>query len=239
MNIHAHILTWNEERILPYTLDYYSKFCSKIFIYDNYSTDSSYEIFKRYDKVKVFQWNSNNSLNDMLNSEIKSNTYRKYSRDADWVIVCDCDEFLYHENLIDKLLYYKSVGINFPKISGHDMVSQSFPEYDGQCLTSKIKIGSQIYEPMSKHIIFDPKLDINFGMGAHSFKCNQQLITTKESELKLLHYKFLGFEYVENRYNQLLKRLSEFNKKNKFGEHYYNVPYNYMVKLLTEGYQVI
>ena len=30
MKIHAHILAWNEEKILPYTLDHYSEFCEKI-----------------------------------------------------------------------------------------------------------------------------------------------------------------------------------------------------------------
>ncbi len=56
MNIHAHILTWNEEKILPFTLDYYSNICSQIFIYDNMSTDSSDEIFSKseFNKVNKF-----------------------------------------------------------------------------------------------------------------------------------------------------------------------------------------
>ena len=37
----------------------------------------------------------------------------------------------------------------------------------------------------------------------------------------------------------LSERLSEFNKQNKFGEHYFNVPYEYMTKLLKENIQVI
>ena len=32
MKIHVHILSWNEEKILPFTLDYYSSFCEKIFV---------------------------------------------------------------------------------------------------------------------------------------------------------------------------------------------------------------
>ena len=43
MKIHSHILAWNEEKILPYTLDYYSTFCEKIFIYDNMS-DEMYDV---------------------------------------------------------------------------------------------------------------------------------------------------------------------------------------------------
>ena len=58
MKIHAHILSWNEEKILPFTLDYYSNICEKIFIYDNMSTDSSDEIYKKYPKVEAVKWSS-------------------------------------------------------------------------------------------------------------------------------------------------------------------------------------
>jgi len=53
MKIHAYIIAWNEEKILPFTLDYYSKFCEKIYIYDNMSTDNSDKIYKKYEKVIV------------------------------------------------------------------------------------------------------------------------------------------------------------------------------------------
>jgi len=212
---------------------------SQIFIYDNMSTDSSDEIFSKYEKVKVFKWNSNNQFNDGYNMKIKSNAYRNYSRDVDWVIVCDCDEFLYHESLIDKLSEYKSKGITVPLIDGHDMMSYNFPVYDGKLITEKIKIGSKTYKPMCKQIIFDPKLDIDFGVGAHFFKCNKEIKCSDNAELKLLHYKFLGIDYVTYRYNMLAGRLSEFNKVNKFGVHYFNIPFEYMEKTLEEGYNVI
>lgn len=238
MIIHAHILAYNEEKILPFTLDYYSNICEKIFVYDNMSTDSSDEIYARYPKVTVIKWSSNNEINEINYINIKSNGYKQYSRMADWVIVCDCDEFLYHPRLLDKLKYYKENNITVPKINGHDMVSDKFPEYDGKPITDKIKTGSEVYPPFCKNIIFNPKLDVQYGIGGHSFQCNNANYSVSP-ELKLLHYKFLGVEYVENIYKARAERLSEFNKQNKFGEHYFNVPYEYMDKLLTENIQVI
>lgn len=238
MKIHAHILSWNEEKILPYTLDYYSKICDKIFIHDNMSTDSSDDIYKRYEKVKVLKWDSNNEINEFNYTKIKSNAYKIYSRDADWVIVCDCDEFLYHENLMEKLDEYKKNGITIPQIDGHDMVSESFPEYDGNSITDKIKIGSETYQPMCKNIIFDPKIDVEYGIGGHSINSKQGKLSPT-AELKLLHYKFLGKEYVKNIYISRAKRLSEFNKQNKLGEHYFNLPYQYMDTMLKNNYKVI
>lgn len=238
MVIHAHILSWNEEKILPFTLDYYSKICDKIFIHDNMSTDSSDDIYKRYEKVKVLKWDSNNEINEFNYTKIKSNAYKIYSRDADWVIVCDCDEFLYHENLMEKLDEYKKNGITIPQIDGHDMVSESFPEYDGNPITNKIKIGSETYQPMCKNIIFDPKIDVEYGIGGHSIQSKQGKLSPT-AELKLLHYKFLGKEYVKNIYISRSKRLSEFNKQNKLGEHYFNLPYQYMDTMLKNNYKVI
>ena len=239
MKIDAHILAYNEEKILPFTLDYYSNICEKIYIYDNMSTDSSDEIYVKYPKVTVVKWDSNNEINKFNYINIKNNGYKKSREDnVDWVIVCDTDEFLYHPRLLDKLQYYKDNGITVPKINGHDMVSEIFPEYDGGPITNKIKTGSEVYPPFCKNIIFNPKLDASCGIGAHSFQANGA-VYSNSPELKLLHYKFLGVEYVENIYKARAERLSEFNKQNKLGEHYFNVPYDYMKKLLSENIQVI
>jgi hypothetical protein len=240
MKIHAHILSWNEEKILPFTLDYYSNICEKIFIYDNMSTDSSDEIYTKYPKVEVIKWDSGNEIHELNYTKIKSEEYKKRSRGqgVDWVIVCDCDEFLYHKNLMEKLKEYKKDGVDVPLIDGHDMVSEEFPNYDGDLITNKIKNGSQTYEPMCKNIIFNPDLDVQYGIGGHSFQATN-VNYSKDRELKLLHYKFLGKDYVKKIYISRAKRLSQFNKQNKFGEHYFNLPFQYMDSMLKENYQVI
>jgi hypothetical protein len=238
MIIHAHILAFNEEKILPFVLDYYSNICEKIFVYDNMSTDSSDEIYARYSKVTVIKWSSDNSFNDFYNKEIKSTSYKLHSRDADWVIVCDCDEILYHPNLINMLKYYKKIGVDIPEIDGRDMVSETFPEYDGRLITDIVQIGSNTYDAMCKNIIFNPKKDVVFGYGAHQSHC-ENCVRSQERELKLLHYKFLGKDYVIKMYDDRLARLSEFNIKHGFGVHYNNPPIDYMDKLIKENRNVI
>ena len=71
MKIHAYIISYNEEKLLPFTLDYYSTFCEKIFVYDNYSTDSSDNIYKNYSKVEVIKWDSGNEINELNYIKIK------------------------------------------------------------------------------------------------------------------------------------------------------------------------
>ena len=241
MNIHAHILSYNEEKMLPFTLDYYSSFCEKIFVWDNMSTDSSDEIYYKYPKVEVIKWNSNNEINEMNYVNIKSNCYKDRSRNnVDWVITCDCDEFVYHPNLLNVLSHYKNKGITIINTSGHEMVSEEFPEYDGKSLLEKVKIGSGKMTYLSKSIVFNPKIDIRFDVGAHHCTSNNSIFSDSD-EIKILHYKYLGKGYVSDIYKQRLSRLSELNKTKQWGKHYSEIEwvYNMMDKILNEKNIVI
>lgn len=221
MKIHAYIIAYNEEKLLPFTLDYYSTFCEKIFVYDNFSTDSSDEIYKKYNNVIVTKFESENSQNEIIQKNIKSEEYRKYSRnsDVDWVITIDCDEFVYHNNLIDKLKEYKKMGITVIKTIGHEMASQTFPKYDGNLLVNKVKVGSGKMPMLSKSIIFDPNINMVFGPGAHTFTSNNTVLSP-DDEIKVLHYKCLGKEYITNIYKARFERLSESSKLNSWNTHY-------------------
>jgi len=218
MKIHAYILAYNEEAILPFTLDYYSSFCDKIIVYDNESTDSSNEIFKRYKKVSVVKWKSD-TINELNYLQIKNNAYKDSRKDkVDYVIVCDCDEFLYHPNLVEKLKELKQQGIDMPMVKGFEMITDVFPTYDEKFITKKIKEGCD-NDFLNKNIVFNPMKDVAFGIGGHTNQ-SPDSIKTERAELMLLHYKFLSKEYVSNRYDMLEKRLSDFNKANGFGHHY-------------------
>ena len=224
MKIHAYIIAYNEEKLLPFTLDYYSTFCEKIFINDNYSTDSSDEIYKKYDKVIVRKFDTQSTQDEIITRDLKSGEYKKYSRnsDVDWVMTPDCDEFIYHPNLIEILTEYKEKGITVAKTSGHEMVSLTFPEYDGELLTTKIKIGSEKMPNLSKSIIFNPNIDIDFAPGAHSFTSNNAILSPND-DLKILHYKCLSKEYVIEIYKERFKRLSQSSRMNSWNVHYSNV----------------
>jgi glycosyltransferase involved in cell wall biosynthesis len=238
MRIDAYIIAWNEAKILPYTLDHYKQFCDKITVYDNMSTDESDKIYEDYG-VNVVKWDTpDKKYNDVTLAEMKSNVYKQSRGKADWVVMCDCDEYLYHENLLEKLEEYKAMGITMPKIDGHDMFHETFPEYDGELLTDKVKIGSETYDVMCKNIIFDPNLDVRYMPGAHANQ-TPNAVFSDEAELKLLHYKFLGKEYVLSRYNNLAEQLSDFNLKTGLSGHWTRPPMKYMDEMKEAQYKVI
>ena len=219
MKIHAHILAWNEANIIPFTLDYYSKFCEKIFVYDNCSDDETASICGFYSMVEVVKWKGDNGMNEAVQSRLKSEMYRQKSRNqgVDWVIVIDCDEFLYHSNLLGKLQELKDKNIDVPLVKGYDMFSEKFPKYK-KSIVDQIKVGSENHF-LNKNIIFNPDKDIYYGIGAHTMNASN-CIFSNDFELKLLHYKFLSLEYVIDRYETLKNRQSEYNKSQQFNTHY-------------------
>jgi hypothetical protein len=208
--------------MLPFMLDYYDQFVDKIYIYDNYSTDNSKKILAEQSKVKVIKFETSNSFDDLTHNDIKNNCWKKSRGKADYVIVCDVDEFLYHPQLNNFLIQSFKERISFFTPLGYNMYSPYFPEYQSEKLIID-NVKSGIFDiDFSKSIIFDPHriVEINYTAGAH-FCCPWGIVRTKEDEkLKLLHYKNLGVEYVLSRYNLYRKRLSESNIENEYGTHY-------------------
>ena len=93
MIIYAYILCWNEEKILPFTLDHYSHFFDKIYLLDNHSTDRSVEIAKTYEKVEIlqFQCTEPDKYDDVESAELRSSIYKSWDPPgalgkADWCI---------------------------------------------------------------------------------------------------------------------------------------------------------
>jgi glycosyltransferase involved in cell wall biosynthesis len=214
--IYVYTIAYNEEVMIPFWLRHYSKFATKLIIYDNFSTDSTRQIITSFPNTEIKQFDTKNTLDENNLLKIKNECYKEARGYADLVIVCDVDEILYHQDIIGFLKYCLEQKITFPRVLGFQMVGKQVPTF-GQ-IYDHIKTGVE-FERESKHIIFDPLLDINFTTGAH--ECNPiGAIKSSEDSFLLLHYKFLSLDFVIKRYNLLCSRLSENNKTRKWGWEY-------------------
>ena len=101
--IHLYSICYNEQVMLPHFIDHYSSFCDKLFIYDNFSTDLSSDICKNNAKVEFLNFETGGEIRDDIYLTIKNNVWKRSRGEADFVIVCDVDEFLYHDNLIEEI----------------------------------------------------------------------------------------------------------------------------------------
>lgn len=218
ITVHYYSLCWNEEKLLPFILDYYSCFCDKLVIIDNESDDNSHAIINSFPNTEIRSYPSNNEIRDDIYLQIKNNIWKESRGKADWIIVCDTDEVIYHPDLKKKLDELKDKGITIIKPHGFDMCSEEFPKNQ----IFEIKNGVKDNRHLRKCIIFNPDMieEINFKAGCHKSKPKGKLIYYKKSDIKLLHYKNLSIDYLLHRYSLLRKRLSSYNIENKLGKHY-------------------
>ena len=204
MIIDVFSLCYNEEIILPYFLKHYKKFARNITIYDNMSTDNSVNIMNEYG-VNVIPYDTQGKLEESAFLNIKNNSWK--GSDADWVIVCDTDELIYHENIIEVLT---NTHANHIVTEGYEMMSETLPTTEGQ-IYEELKFG-YLKTDYSKACVFKPSevTDINFGPGCHfSSPAGPNIISIKDSGIKLLHYKYLNREVLIKKYEHYKVRQSE------------------------------
>jgi len=215
-----HLITWgwNEEKLLPYFLKYFS-FCEKITIRDDYSTDRSHEIIKSFPNTEIIFKPQPNGKPEIDDTEglIFANNYYKNDRSYDWIILCSMDEFLYHPNLLEKLEEYKRLGVTIPRTVGFDMWTDK-EILEDKPLHEVITLGR--YSPNhSKCVIFNPKIDINYTVGMHFCNPTGDVKWSDDLEFKVLHFLYQGYKVFVERRKLYWDQLSDENKRRGWGAH--------------------
>ena len=220
--IHLYSVCWNQAEIIPYFMNYYSEFVDSFYIHDNMSSDDTPALLARYNTVTVIPYDTDNTFNDAVNQDIKNTAWKQSRGKADFVIVCDMDEFLYHPHMLSLLRFLKQGAFTLVKPHGYDMVSPALPPFNGtQKITDLIKNG--IYAPgyLSKTLLFSPELEaINYSPGCHKAAPEGRIKPYESKNLKLLHYKFIDRGSVLNKTKLYRSRLSAINKEHGWGGHY-------------------
>lgn len=214
MKVHVYTLCYNEEVLLPYFFRHYKPMAERIVVYDNGSIDKSRELVTSLGG-ELRNLDTGGEHSDRAQTKLKNTCYNESRGKADWVIVVDMDEFMYHPNLVGLLKSYKASGITFPKVLGFDMFSEKPPSRNGQ-IYEEIREGWP-YWMYNKFSVFHPDIDVNFGPGCHKADPKGPVKMSDTPEIKLLHYRYLGAEYFARRYIMRMARISEDNVKNGWG----------------------
>lgn len=217
MKIRVQVVNKNEEELMPFFIKHYS-FADEIVIVDGFSTDNSIKIAKELggDKVKVVRLDDGRVADDSQLLHIRNNAWKEGKENFDWQIVVDMDEFLYHPDLIN---FLKNTDCTIPLVHGFDMISKEFPD-PSLPLFDQVSRGVRDKIVLDKSIIFNPnKVDINYEIGCHTAKPTGEVIYSKEP-LFMLHFKWLGLEYLIRKSTYIKNRLSDLNKKKGWGYHY-------------------
>lgn len=230
--IEAHIMAWNEADMLPFTLQHYASFCSRIVVYDNMSNDGSNRVYGEFgaamaghQTLEVIKFDTEDRIDEREYLRIKNQCWKKSQ--ADWVIVCDCDEFLYDSVSVSTALEnYKRNGIDIVRTTGFQMFSETLPQAGAvYSIFDNIKYGVPDAK-FNKSVVFRPQAlaEINYLPGCH--ECIPKAaeagksVNYSYSTLKLLHCHYIDRDRVKKRHEAYNKRLSYYNRTRKYGIEY-------------------
>jgi glycosyl transferase family 2 len=222
MKIEAYLCMWNELDMVKLVVSHYQKFCDRVIILDNHSTDGSDKLAESLG-CEVIKFGTK-FFDDQENMNIKNNCWK--GSDADWVIVADFDEILISEDHygvsfgvedFSNFIKYYTNGASIIKTIGWQIMSDSMPQHDLLEITNGYR-----FDNYSKNIIFNPKRikEINYNPGAHKIDPVGDVVYSEDS-LYVLHYKHIGgVQRTIDRYKEYKPRMSKNNRQRGWGVHY-------------------
>jgi len=168
MQVHLYALCWNDADMLPFFFRHYDPLVSQYFIFDDHSSDGSLDLMRAHPNVEVEPFVRSDPDSFTLSELSISNECWKRSRgSADWVLVIDIDEHLFHPDLSKLLMRYKALGITIVPALGYQMISDEFPRSDA--LLCEAHTCGAPWDIYSKLTLFDPSAitEIDYGEGRH------------------------------------------------------------------------
>ncbi len=213
MKIWVYTVTHNEARILPFFLRHYAAFCDRITVIDDNSTDGTRDLVRACPIAVLEDYAPTSGLDDRDFIRVARQTYPQARGQADWVIWVDPDELLYHPRLKDTLQRLLDSGVQVPQTRGFQMISETFPTCSGQ-IWEEVEDG--IEDPVyAKPCLFRPECDMQWDPGKHYV--HGPFNRGKSAELKVLHYRCLGLDYLRERHARNFKRCSQANLDSGLG----------------------
>lgn len=210
MNLEIYTLCHQEAKIIPYFMRHYTRY-GTVFMYEGHSTDGSRELARSLGAITL-DLDTENQTRDDLMTDIKNNCWK--SSQADWVIVCDMDEFIYHPDLIN---YLSTIPDTIISPRTFEMISDKFPDTPGQ-IYDEVQYGFDINR---KFFLFKPQFikSMNYGCGAHDAQPQGQVFINFQTEVICMHFRHLGIDHIVERNAYYAKRMSEVNKRHGWGWH--------------------
>lgn len=221
MVVHLFAQCWNDEWMLPFFFRHYDDLVDRYVIYDEWSTDGSWAILQSHPKVEARRFVRAVPDSFALSEQALSNDCWKVSRGlADWVIVTDIDEHLFHPAWHAYLSRCAADGVTAVPALGFQMLSETVPG-PGEHLATAYPYGAP-WAQMMKLSVFNPAAiaEINFTPGRHRASPLGSVRLPGRDEMLLLHYKYLGFERTRNRHLQLRQGLGRVDAERGWGHKY-------------------
>lgn len=218
-NVHLFAMCLNEQRMIPYFLRHYAGLVTHFHIFDNGSTDDSLQLLSGDPRIVVESFKTEGDSFVLTAQRLMNDVWNR-SRKADWVITAEMDEHLHHPDLPAYLRHCAAEGVTALHAVGYDMIARAFPT-GGQPLFEQVVRGTRslLFDKMA---IFDPRAIVcsNYLPGRHQSNPTGRVVWERPRQVKLLHFKTLGADYVAERNLALKPGLRGEDLVNKWGDAY-------------------
>ena len=196
MDVSIYLLCFNEEILLPKTVEHYRRYIPncKITIYDNESTDNSVNIARSLG-CSIVSWNSKNEINDIMYRDIKNTCWKDV--DNGWIIMADMDEWLCvsQQDLLDEYNHDTTI----LTVKGFNMIGDSkrvdLSDIDVHGLTWGIYHSAE-----SKSLCFlrEKIQEINYSCGAHRCIPKGEIVYSEKNYINK-HIVYPGVDFWINK----------------------------------------
>jgi glycosyltransferase involved in cell wall biosynthesis len=216
----AYCLAFDEAPIIHYWVRHYRTFCERVIVYvDTDTTDGTGRIAAD-EGAEVRYHRTGGVLDDVGFVAFAQDRYKEARGQADWVVWVDADEFLYHPRMPERLTELRAAGVTYPLVAGYTMVADAPPAGPGQ-IYDEIRRGIPSPE-YGKPCVFDPALEVAWSPGKHSATTTGNATRDDGSDrLRLLHYRYLGAEWMVARNARNYARIDENNRRMRHGREVY------------------
>lgn len=217
------VLCKNEEDIIPFCIQYWSRIADKVIVYDNHSTDSSIELLSKYDWIEIRTFDSDGQ-NDVIQKQVKEQAYLEFKDQCDILIITDMDEVFYFNDFKAISEAFVSGDYNILMTPIFSLCEDSKPPYSEDKLLHQQchkfyhqKMNHmQGFDQYSKLSIFNTRITdkVNMSVGQHYVQTTPQMRIMISNDGFCLHVdKGLSKEFFVNKRMKMGANLSDVNKR--------------------------
>lgn len=208
--------------MLGFFFRHYDGLVQRYVVFDDGSTDNSLDLLRSNPKVDLRPMPPYSDPESRVASALSllESCWKESRGIADWVIVTDIDEHLYHPDLNRYLTSCRDQGVTIVPALGYEMLSDDFPQ-DDTLLCHSLTKGAPSHQ-WSKLSLFSPSgIDAtDFEPGRHAAAPKGNVIAPARDEVLLLHYKYLDFDRVRRRHERFLTRQRKKDFEMEWGHQY-------------------
>lgn len=224
----------NHMDIAPFVIDYWKRFVTDAYVFDNGSDDGSLENFAKYDWIHVndISQYTGGKLNDILNVNIKNSIWKQFKGNYDYVICCDFDECPYCEDWDSVLTKLDELNASLIYPKHCNMVDEEFKNYEEGKLYHELnpycedlnKKGIVELRRTNRCYIINPKTveDINYLPGQEfCYPIAENMTPYYIDNIYMFHLHYIGKQYGTKINETNMTEMDKNNKNKGYGYHYF------------------